>query len=168
MDLKSYIRDVPGFPRPGVLFKDITPLLKARDAFGFAVDQLAERCADADAIAGIEARGFLLAAPIAYRLDKPLIPVRKRGKLPSETKRAEYSLEYGSDAIEIHVDAIPNGQRVAVVDDLLATGGTIAAAARLIEETGGAVAALAVLVELTELDGRGMLKGYDVHALVRF
>ena len=170
MNLKEYIRDVPDFPTPGILFKDITPLLKDPAAFREAVDRLERRYAsmNLDAIAGIEARGFLLAAPLAYRMDKALVPVRKKGKLPFETHSVTYALEYGSDAVEVHIDAISNGQRVLIVDDVLATGGTLAAAVRLVETTGGQVAGIAVLVELTELNGRGRLRGYDIFPLIEF
>ena len=168
MDLKRYIRDIPDFPKPGILFRDITPLLKEPVAFRQAVDALAHRYGpqDVDVVIGIESRGFLLAAPLAYRLGKMLVPVRKVGKLPFETHRVAYALEYGSDAVEVHTDAISNGQRVLVVDDLLATGGTMAAAARLVERAGGEVAGLAVLVELTELSGRKRLRGYDLFSLI--
>ena len=168
MDLKRYIRDIPDFPKPGILFRDITPLLKEPAAFRQAVDALARRYGpqDVDVVIGIESRGFLLAAPLAYRLGKMLVPVRKVGKLPFETHRVAYALEYGSDAVEVHTDAISNGQRVLVVDDLLATGGTMAAAARLVERAGGEVAGLAVLVELTELSGRKRLRGYDLFSLI--
>ena len=170
MDLKDYIRDIPDFPTPGILFRDITPLLKDSAAFREAVDRLAEHYAsrDLDTIVGIDARGFLLAAPLAYRLGKPLVLVRKEGKLPFKTHKITYALEYGSDAVEIHIDAIENGQRVLIVDDLLATGGTMAATASLVEQTDGQVAGLAVLVELTDLNGRARLEGYDVLSLVKY
>lgn len=170
MELKDYIRAIPDFPRPGILFRDITPLLKTPAAFKQAVDKLAERYAsrDLDAIVGIEARGFLLASPLACQMGKPLIPVRKVGKLPFKTHRVTYALEYGSDAVEVHADAISRGQRVLIVDDLLATGGTMSAAARLVEQTGGQVAGLAVLIELADLNGRERLKGYDVFSLIKY
>ena len=170
MDLRPYIRDVPDFPKPGILFKDITPLLKAPAAFRYAIDAMAREYGtrDVDAITGVDARGFLLAAPLAYRLGKPLVPVRKRGKLPFDTVIAEYDLEYGTDAVEVHVDGISSGQSVVVVDDLLATGGTLAATVDLIERTGGRVEGVAVLVELTELNGRERLQGYDLLSLIAF
>ena len=170
MNLKDYIRDIPDFPRPGILFRDITPLLKTSGAFQEAVDRLVQRYTprDLDVIVGIEARGFLLAAPLAYRLGKALVPVRKEGKLPFETHSVTYELEYGPDAVEVHTDSISAGQRALIVDDLLATGGTMAAAVRLVEMTGGQVAGLAVLVELTDLKGRDRLRGYDVFSLVAY
>ncbi len=169
VELKDYIAEVPDFPRPGILFRDITPLLKEPAAFREAV----VRCTRAvshrrvDAIAGIEARGFLFAAPLAHSLDKPLIPVRKEGKLPAETYRATYALEYGEAVLEVHRDAIAPGQRVLVVDDVLATGGTLAAAARLVERSGGTVSGFAVLIELVDLKGRDALLGYEVMALLK-
>ena len=170
MDLKDYIRDVPDFPQPGILFKDITPLLKDPAAFGNVVQRFAEHYEDrqVDVVVGIEARGFLLAAPLAFRLGKPLVPVRKVGKLPFETHSVTYALEYGDDTVEVHTDAISGGQRVLVVDDLLATGGTLAAGAGLVEEAGGRLAGLAVLVELSELKGRERLPGHEVLSLVEY
>ena len=130
----------------------------------------AERYADAqiDVIVGIESRGFLFAAPLSYRLGIPFVPIRKQGKLPYDTHKVTYALEYGSDAVEVHVDAISTGSKTLIVDDLLATGGTMAASAKLIEQVGGEVAGLAVVIELTDLNGRAMLSGYDVHALVKY
>ena len=170
VELRDYIRDIPDFPVQGVLFRDITPLLKNPEAFRAAIDMFVSRYdgVSVDSIVGIDARGFLLAAPLAYAMGKPLIPVRKEGKLPFETHRATYQLEYGSDAVEVHTDAIADGHRVLIVDDLLATGGTMAAVTKVVEETGGRVAGVAVLVELTALGGRGRLEGYDVYSLVRY
>ena len=170
VELEEYIRSIPDFPEPGVLFRDITPLLRAPVAFREALNRLTEFEAsrNADIIVGIEARGFLLAAPLAHVAHRPLVPVRKKGKLPFETHSVAYSLEYGADAVEVHTDAIANGQRVLIVDDLLATGGTMAAAASLVERAGGVVVGLAVLVELTELNGRAQLEGYDVLSLIRY
>ena len=170
MELKDYIRGIPDFPSVGVLFRDITPLLKAPAAFQDAMQRFAEQyeSQEFDCIVGIEARGFLLAAPLAYRMGKPLVPVRKEGKLPYETHTVTYALEYGSDAVQVHTDAIRSGERALIVDDLLATGGTMAAAARLVEATGGQVAGLAVLVELTDLNGRARLRGYEVFSLIKY
>ena len=170
MALSDYIRDIPDFPAPGILFRDITPLLKSPAAFAETVSALADRYdrADIDAVVGIDARGFLLAAPVALRMERPVIPVRKQGKLPYETHGVTYQLEYGSDSLEMHRDAVMPGDRVLIVDDLLATGGTLAAAAELVERAGGLVAGLAVLIELAALDGRAKLAGYDLHALVRY
>ncbi len=170
MDLKKYIRDVPDFPTRGTLFRDITPLLQNAGAFRSVIDALADYCVrqEADTIVGIDARGFLFSAPVAYRLAKPLVPVRKRGKLPFDTHQAAYTLEYGDDAVEIHRDGIAPGDRAVIVDDLLATGGTMSAAAKLVERTGGVVTGVAVVVELTELNGRARLGGYDVHSLVQY
>ena len=169
VELEAYIRNIPDFPRPGIQFKDITPLLKDPDAFRQTVERLAQYCTafTIDAIVGIEARGFLIAAPLAYRLEKPLVPVRKQGKLPFHTTKVTYALEYGNDTIEIHQDAVSRGQNVLIVDDLLATGGTMAATTRLVESTGAHVAALAVVVELTGLNGRAALKAYDLHSLIQ-
>ena len=163
MELKDYIREVPDFPRQGILFRDITPLLKEPNAFRYVIDAFEQRYVDRpiDVVIGIEARGFLFAAPLAFRLEKPLVPVRKEGKLPFETLAVKYALEYGDSAVEVHTDAIVPGQRVLVVDDLLATGGTLAAAARLVEATGGELAGLAVVVELVDLRGRERLRGYE-------
>ena len=170
MDLKQHIRDIPDFPRPGILFKDITPLLHNPAAFGEAMDQLAEASArlNFDAVAGIEARGFLFAAPLAISLGKPLIPIRKEGKLPSNTLSTTYELEYGESVVEVHTDAIAHGHRVLVIDDLLATGGTMAASAQLVEQSGGEVAGVAVLIELPDLGGRQALEKYDVASLIQY
>ena len=170
MVIKAHIRDVPDFPQSGILFRDITPLLKSPDAFADVIDRFAERYADQEigAIVGIEARGFLFAAPLALRLGKPFVPVRKEGELPFRTIKVNYSLEYGQSAVEVHTDAINEGQRVLILDDLLATGGTLAATAKLIEKTGGVVAGVAVVIELADLKGRDVLEGYDVLSLVTY
>jgi adenine phosphoribosyltransferase len=167
-DLRSLIREIPDFPSPGILFRDITPLLKDPQAFGGVIDTLAERYEPLglDAIVGIESRGFILGAPLAYRLRLPYIPVRKQGKLPFERMSIEYALEYGTSALEIHQDALERGQQVVIVDDLLATGGTAAAAAKLVELLGGRVREFAFLIELTELGGRPRLEGYSVFSLL--
>ena len=168
MDLKEHIREIPDFPTPGILFRDITPLLGNPDAFRRAVDQLAERFASEpfDAVVAIESRGFVFAAPLAYRLGLPLVPVRKAGKLPFDTHSVTYALEYGSDSLEVHVDAISEGSRALIVDDLLATGGTAAATVRLVERSGARVAGLAFVIELRDLGGRDALAGYRVESLV--
>ena len=170
MRLEDFIRDVPDFPKPGIMFKDITPLLKDPFAFKDAVDQLFDHHPPdgVDAVVGIEARGFLLAAPLAYRMGRPLVPVRKKGKLPFTTEAVTYSLEYGSDTVEVHIDGFASGQRVLIVDDLLATGGTVAATASLVEKMGGQVASIAVLVELTDLKGRDRLGEYEVVSLIKY
>ena len=170
MDLRDYIRDVPDFPSPGILFRDITPLLHDPAAFRRAVDSLTERFEDEgfDVVAGIESRGFLFAAPMAYNLGVPLVPFRKRGKLPFDTVSASYELEYGADAMEVHVDAIAEGRRVLIVDDLIATGGTLAAAIELVEKTGGAVAGIGAVIELLDLDGRAALGEYRVESLLTY
>jgi adenine phosphoribosyltransferase len=170
MDLKEYIRDIPDFPKPGILYRDITPLLKETAAFQHVVDLLAEEYvgASVDAVASMEARGFLFAAPLALRLGKPLVPIRKAGKLPAETLSTTFSLEYGEGVIEMHTDAISPGQRALVVDDLLATGGTLGAGIRLVEKAGGVIAGLAVVIELTDLPGRKLLRGYDLFSIVQY
>ena len=170
MDLKSYIRDIPDFPQAGVLFRDITPLLGDKDAFKGVIDAFAEQCQSqqADAIVGIESRGFIFGAPLAYHLGLPFVPVRKPGKLPAARKSIEYSLEYGSSRLDIHEDALHAGQRVVIVDDVLATGGTALATAKLVELIGGVVEAFLFLVELSFLDGRKRLDGYHAEALVRY
>lgn len=169
MDLKKFIRDIPNFPKEGIIFKDITPLLKDAEAFKEAIDKMIEyyRDAEFDYIAGIEARGFLIGAPMAIEMGKGFIPIRKPGKLPADILSKDYDLEYGSNRIEIHRDAISPGDRVLIIDDLLATGGTIAAAVELIEELGGQVAGIGFLYELSELKGRDLLTGYDVFSLMK-
>ena len=169
--LKNWIREVPDFPKPGILFKDITTLLKEPAALREAADLLAERFAGRriDQVVGIEARGFIFAPLVAYRLSAGFVPVRKPGKLPAETAARTYALEYGSDTLEMHVDGLASGDRVIVVDDLLATGGTARAAADLVESVGARVEALGFVVELTYLEGRRRLEGYDVvESLVRY
>jgi adenine phosphoribosyltransferase len=169
-DLKPYIRDVPDFPVPGILFRDITPLLRDADAFAAALDMITERvqAITPDAVAAIESRGFLFGAPVAARLALPFVPIRKPGKLPAARMTVEYTLEYGDSQLDIHADALSPGERVVIIDDLLATGGTALAAAKLVELTGASVAALVFLIELAALGGRGALAGYDVHAFVRY
>ena len=170
MDLREYIRDVPDFPKPGVLFKDITPLLADPDAFGYAVAKLGAHYAtrEIDAIAAAEARGFLFAAPMALELRKPLVPLRKPGKLPYSTHSFKYDLEYGSAELHVHTDAITPGSRVLLVDDVLATGGTMAAACKLVEQAGGVVVACAFLIELSFLKGRAPLSGYECFSLITY
>jgi adenine phosphoribosyltransferase len=168
--LKDHIRDVADFPQPGILFKDITPLLADPEAFRFAVDALADRFAvgPVDKVVGIEARGFIVAAPVAYRLGAGLIPVRKFGKLPSATSVEQYDLEYGTDRLELHTDAVGDGDSVLVVDDVLATGGTAAATVRLVERAGATVVGVGFVLELSFLGGRGKLEGYDAVSLVSY
>jgi adenine phosphoribosyltransferase len=170
MNLKSLIRDVPDFPKKGIVFKDITTLTKDAAGLRSAVDAIAERYIDAnvDLVLGIESRGFIFGAAVAYKMGVGFVPARKPGKLPGETVTAEYELEYGTDSIEVHRDAIGEGQRVLIVDDLLATGGTAAAAARLVEELGGEVVAITFVVDLAFLKGRDKLSGYDVFCLVEY
>ncbi|MBL8824591.1 MAG: adenine phosphoribosyltransferase [Planctomycetia bacterium] len=170
MDLKHFVRDVQDFPKPGILFKDITPLLSNPEAFSFAVEQLAKKYqhTKVDAIAAAEARGFLLAAPLAYLLKKPLIPLRKPGKLPYATTSYSYDLEYGSASLHMHVDAIKPGDHVLLVDDVLATGGTMQAACKLVEQAKGKVAGCAFLIELSFLEGAGKLPGYELYCLLSY
>lgn len=169
MDLTRYIRDIPDFPRPGIVFKDITPLLAEPRAFQFAIDRLAEHypAATVDVIAAAEARGFLFAAPLALRLEKPLVPLRKPGKLPHRTHSLRYELEYGSAELQVHIDAVAPGARVLLLDDLLATGGTMEASCRLIGQAGGQVVGCAFLVELTFLGGREKLRPHEVFSLIQ-
>lgn len=170
MELKDKIRIVENFPKEGISFKDVTPLLQDKDALKETIEIIANYLKDKniDVIAGPEARGFLFGVPVATALNVGFIPVRKPGKLPYETLSIEYDLEYGSNTLEIHKDAIKPGQRVAIVDDLLATGGTVEAATKLIEEAGGEVVSLAFVIELTELKGRDKLEGHDVMSLMKY
>ena len=170
MELKDYIRDVPDFPEPGILFKDITPMLANPQAFGLAIDSLEGlfKAVDFDAIVAVESRGFLFGAPLADRLKKPIIPVRKPGKLPAATHATEYALEYGTNTMEIHVDGISKNDRVLLLDDLLATGGTLAAAVRLVEISGGIIVGTGVVIELLDLNGRKGLEGYNVKSLIQY
>ncbi|CAN5837320.1 adenine phosphoribosyltransferase [soil metagenome] len=165
-DLRALIRDVPDFPKEGILFRDITPLLADRDAFRHTIAAMAKPYQDIDHVVCIESRGFILGAPIAYKLDAGLVPVRKAGRLPSQTLSENYSLEYGVDTVEIHRDAIKPGERVLIVDDLLATGGTVHAAIRLVERLGASLVGVAVLVELSDLGGRDRLAEYPVRSLI--
>lgn len=168
--LHGFVRDVPDFPEPGVQFRDITPLLADAAAFRRAVDELSDRFADVtvDRVVGIEARGFILAAPVAYRLGAAFAPVRKAGKLPWAVVREEYVLEYRLDKLELHRDAIHPGERILVIDDVLATGGTAAATVRMIETLGGVVVGVGVLIELEAFDGRSRLGDHRLEAIGRF
>lgn len=168
-DLKAKIREIPDFPKKGILFRDITTLLIDADAFHKAVDEIAARVPlDADKVAGIEARGFALAAAVAYKLRKGLILIRKPGKLPAAKLSETYELEYGTDAVEMHADAVSPGERVVLVDDLLATGGTALAACKLIERAGGEVAGVVFLIELAGLRGRERLGERKCSTIVRY
>ncbi|MBA4536499.1 adenine phosphoribosyltransferase [Bacillus aquiflavi] len=170
MDLKKYVTIVPDWPKPGIKFKDITTLMDNGEAYKYATDQIVKYANEvkADIIVGPEARGFIIGCPVAYALGVGFAPVRKEGKLPRETIKVEYGLEYGKDVLTIHKDAIKPGQRVLVIDDLLATGGTIEATIKLVEELGGIVAGIAFLIELTYLEGRNKLEGYDVLTLMKY
>jgi adenine phosphoribosyltransferase len=168
--ITELIRDIPDYPEPGVTFRDITPLLGDEHGFKRCIDELVERFSgvQVDRVLGMEARGFIVAAPVAYCLGASFIPVRKAGKLPWAVVREEYQLEYGRDKLEIHRDAIHPGERILVIDDVLATGGTAAATCRLVEALGGQIAGLGFLLELTELGGRDRLKGHLVESLALY
>jgi adenine phosphoribosyltransferase len=170
MNLANYIRDIPDFPKQGILFKDITPLLSDPAAFQEAIDRFMDHFQHQpiDLVAAAEARGFLFAAPLALLMKKPLVPLRKPGKLPYRTHRLQYDLEYGSAELQIHIDGVKPGALVLVVDDLLATGGTLAAACQLIEKAGGKVAACAVLLELLFLKGREKLQPHEIFSILQF
>lgn len=170
MDLKSKIRIIEGFPKEGISFKDITTLIDDKEAYKYTIDSLAEYIKDknVDVVVGPEARGFIFGAPLAYKIEASFVPVRKKGKLPCETVAVEYDLEYGKDSLEIHKDAIKPGQKVVIVDDLLATGGTIEAVAKLIEKLGAELVGIEFVIELTDLKGRDKLKNYDVMSLVKY
>ncbi len=170
--LKSKIRNIPDFPKKGIIFRDITTLLSDREGYRMTIDAFIRRYKgmEIDCIAGIEARGFLIGGAIAYELRKGLVPIRKKGKLPYETVSHEYALEYGTDCIEVHIDAIKKGERVLIIDDLLATGGTSLACAKLVEKLGGVVVEIAFIVDLPDLGGRKKIEaaGYNHYSLVEF
>ena len=170
VDLSSHIRDVPDWPEPGVVFKDLTPLLAHPVAFAATIDALAEPFRDRGVtkVVGIEARGFLVGAPVALQLGAGFVPARKPGKLPGPTASEQYVLEYGTDCLEIHADSVAVGDRVLIVDDVIATGGTAAAAVRLVEGLGGTVVGLAVVIELAFLDGRSVLDGHELVSLLTY
>ena len=169
-DLRAKIREVPDFPKPGILFYDITTLLREADAFHEVIDRMADAVKDEriDLVVGMESRGFIFAAPLADRLGAGFVPVRKLGKLPAETIEVEYDLEYGTATLEIHRDAITAGQRVLVVDDLLATGGTVLGTIELVRRLGGEIAGLSFMVELTALGGRNKLGEFAIHTLIAY
>jgi adenine phosphoribosyltransferase len=170
VDLRSRVRDVPDFPKEGIVFKDLMPLIADRAAFRETIDRLAEwaRPREPDVVLGAEARGFIFGGALAYTLGCGFVPARKPGKLPWETVDATYQLEYGTDTLEVHADAIGSGARVIVLDDVLATGGTALAKIDLVEQLGGVVVGAAFVIELTFLHGRERLQGYDVHALIDY
>ena len=169
-DLRSLIRDIPDFPKPGILFRDITPLLASADGFRETIREMAEpfRNRGIQAIVAAEARGFIFAAPLALELGAGFVPIRKPGKLPFDTHAFHYELEYGTDTLEIHVDGVTQGQNVLVVDDLLATGGTVQACCKLLEKLGATVTACAFLIELEALGGRKVVAPYEVFSLIRY
>jgi len=168
--LYDLIRDVPDFPKPDIVFKDITPLLRHPAGLSLAVEYLTQpfRTVRIDAVVGAESRGFIFGTAVARNLSTGFIPIRKPGKLPAATRSAEYELEYGTDRLEVHEDAIQEGDRILIVDDLLATGGTMAACCRLVEELGGKIAGCAFLIELAFLDGRSKLGNYPVHSILKY
>lgn len=170
MDLKQFITIVPDWPKPGISFKDISSLMENGEAYRYATDQIVEYAQDKqiDIVVGPEARGFIIGCPVAYSLGVGFAPVRKEGKLPRETIKVEYGLEYGKDVLTMHKDVIKPGQRVLITDDLLATGGTIEATIKLVEELGGVVAGIAFLIDLTYLEGKSKLEGYDVLTLMTY
>ena len=168
--VEDYVRTIPDFPEPGIMFRDVTSVLQDPDGLKLAIDEMIKLLdgLEFDIIAGTESRGFIFGVPIAYALGKSFIPVRKKGKLPCETISAEYELEYGTAEIEIHKDSVKPGQKVVLVDDLIATGGTIAASIKLIEQLGGEVVKSIFLIELAGLNGRAKLEGYDVEAVITY
>ena len=168
--VEDYIVTIPDFPEPGIMFRDITSVLQDADGLRLAIDEMQKRLEglDFDVIAGAESRGFILGVPLAYNLHKPFIPIRKAGKLPRDVVSKEYDLEYGTATIEMHRDAVKPGQRVVIIDDLIATGGTMRASAQLVEELGGKVVKMLFLIELAGLDGRRKLQGYDVDSIVTY
>ena len=170
MDLKKYIKDIPDFPEPGVLFRDVTPLLADKDAYQESIRLLSDFAKEkkVDLVVGPEARGFLFGCPVALTLNCGFVPVRKPGKLPREVVSQSYDLEYGSNEIQMHSDSIQPGQNVLIIDDLLATGGTVDAAVSLIEKMGGNVVGIAFLIELEALKGRELLKDYDVYSVLKY
>ncbi|MBI3742188.1 MAG: adenine phosphoribosyltransferase [Chloroflexi bacterium] len=170
MDLAHLVRSIPDFPVPGILFRDITTLIRDGNAFQDAVDQMVEHYRDTpiDVVAGVEARGWIFGAPLAYELGAGFVPIRKPSKLPAKKISVSYALEYGTNTIEMHEDAIDKGMKVLLVDDLLATGGTSRASIDLIEKLGGKVVSLAFLIELVDLHGRDKLKGYDIFTMIKF
>ena len=168
--IEEYVRSIPDFPEPGIIFRDITSVLQDADGLQLAIDSMKEclKDVDEDVVAGTESRGFIFGVPIAYNLHKPFVPIRKKGKLPCETVSRTYDLEYGSATIEMHKDSIKPGQKVVLVDDLIATGGTIEAAIKLVEQLGGEVVKVIFLMELAGLKGRERLKGYDVASVITY
>ncbi len=168
--VEDYIRTIPDFPEEGIMFRDITTVLQDADGFALAIDEMQKLLADTefDVIVGAESRGFIFGAPLAYNMKKAFVPVRKKGKLPCETVEATYELEYGTATIEMHKDSIKPGQKVVIVDDLIATGGTIEAAAKLIEQLGGEVVKIVFLLELAGLEGRARLSKYEVETVVTY
>mgnify|MGYP000904530531 FL=1 len=169
-ELKDYVRSIPDFPEPGIIFRDITTILQDPDGLHLAIQSMQDKLKDTefDVVVGTESRGFIFGVPIAYNLHKAFVPVRKKGKLPCETVSMEYDLEYGSAVIEMHKDSIKPGQKVVLVDDLVATGGTIEAAIKLVEELGGEVVKVVFLMELAGLKGREKLAGYDVASVIKY
>ncbi len=169
-EFKDYIRSIPDFPKPGILFRDITTLLKDNRAFKHVLDALGDKYKNKkiDKVVAVEARGFILGSAVAYRLGAGFVPVRKKGKLPWKTNSATYELEYGTDTLEIHHDAINAGETVLIVDDLLATGGTVKAVTDLVKQLQGKIAGIAFLIELTDLKGKEKLKGYPVYSLIKY
>lgn len=170
MDIASFIRNIPDFPKPGIQFKDITTLLQNGPAFRYVIDSWKERYANesVDAIVGVDARGFIFGAALAYALSLPFIPARKKGKLPADTISQDFDLEYGTDTIEVHTDALAKSSHVILVDDLLATGGTMGAVVKLVEKLGAEIIEIVFVVELTVLNGREKLGDYPVHSLVQY
>ena len=168
--IEDYVRTIPDFPEPGIQFRDITSILQDPDGLKLSVDLFLEQLGgiDFDVIVGMESRGFLFGMPVAYAMGKPFVPIRKKGKLPCETISAEYDLEYGTASIELHRDAIKPGQRVVLIDDLIATGGTLAAGARLVEQLGGKIVKVLCLMELKGLEGRKKLENYDVSSIIAY
>lgn len=166
--LQQHIRDVPDFPEPGIMFRDITTLLANPDMFRLVIDEMTKPYSDVDKVVVIESRGFIFGTPMAYALRAGVVPVRKPGKLPAETYAEEYVLEYGTNTLEIHQDAIHDGEKVIIVDDLLATGGTVEATIKLVERFGGEIVGISVLAELLDLNGRDRLGDYPVHSLVTY
>ncbi|MFP4467262.1 MAG: adenine phosphoribosyltransferase [Candidatus Goldiibacteriota bacterium] len=168
--IRAAVKDVPDFPKEGIIFKDITPVLKDPDIFGGLIDYMYERYKDKkiDSVVCVESRGFIIGSPLAYKLKVPLVPVRKPGKLPRETYREEYRLEYGNDALEIHRDSLEKGARIVLIDDLLATGGTVSAASRLMHKFDAVIEEIFFIIELDFLKGREKLEGHSIHSVVHY